>query len=231
MLRIRNIVLGLAALSVSACAEMGSVTRNAPFESTLPSVAAVEAVAPSFDEIPEIVTRSSPEIEVIPQAQSYNVVDVIVDVPRTLTVSEANSLIPNADIVWQEEEYGDRYEQVTRIVQDAMEIGVAGLKGERDVILFVSVKKFHTLTKAARYTVGGGHTIHFDITLLDPVTGTMVEPTRRVNASFAALGGAAALIAESAGMTQKARISQQLVKVIFEELGGKLVPAEFAQAG
>lgn len=230
MLRIRNIVLGLAALTVTACGPMGSVTRNAPFESTLPGVPAVEAVAPAFEDMPEFVSRSTPELAAIPQPQSYNVVDVIVDVPRTLTVSEANTLIPNADIVWQEEQRGDRYAQVAQIVEEAMEIGVAGLQGDRDVILFVTVKKFHTLTATARYTVGGGHTLHFDITLLDAETGTQIEPTRHMNASFAALGGAAAIIAENAGMTQRARISQHLVKKIFTELGGQLVPTEYAQA-
>lgn len=229
MLRIRNLVLGLAALGVTACGPMGSVTRNAPFESTLPSASAVEMTAPAFDELPEIVSRSTPEIAAVPQATSYNIVDVIVDVPRTLSVSEANTLIPNADIVWQEEQYGDRYAQVAQIVEDAMEIGVAGLQGERDAILYVTVKKFHTLTATARYTVGGGHTLHFDITLLDPVSGTMIAPTSHMNASFAALGGAAAIIAERAGMTQKARISQHLVKEIYTELGGQLVPAEYAQ--
>lgn len=236
MLRIRNAVFALAALAVTACGPMDAVTRSAPFENTMPKVPAATQSTTSFDEAPEIVSRSIPELVSSPQAQQqpsyigYNIVDVIVDVPRTLIASEANTLIPNADIVWQEEERGDRHAQVEAIMLEAMELGAKAVEGDRDVVLWVEVTKFHALTKTARLTLGGGHRIQFEISLIDPETGLLVVPAWAVDASFAAYGGAAAIIAERAGLTQKVRIQQHLVKVIYEELGGDVGEARLALA-
>lgn len=228
MLRIRNTLFGLAALAVTACGQMESVTRNAPFESTMPKAPVIQQAAVSFEEAPEIVSRAIPELTVnrtqvsVDSFSGYNVVDVIVDVPRTLTVSEANTLIPNADIVWQEQAAGDRYAQVQSIVEGAMEVGTMPFNGDLDVLLYVEVKRFHALTRAARVTVGGGHNLLFELTLLDPETGDVIVPAWSFDASFAAYGGAAALVAERAGLTQEVRISQHLIESIYEELGGDL---------
>ena len=48
----------------------------------------------------------------------WRVASVEVDVPHTLTVSEARTLLPRADIVWREDPVGDRYAQVDQIMTD-----------------------------------------------------------------------------------------------------------------
>lgn len=231
MIRLRTAVFGLAALALSACGSMDVVTRAAPFENTIAATPAVVSSQTSFTEVPEIVSRSAPELAAPVQSTSYNIVDVIVDVPRSLSVSEANSLIPNADIVWQEDAPGDRYLQVQTIVEDALEVGVSALNGDHEAILYVTVKQFHALTPRARYSVGGGHGLIFDVTVLDADTGAVLVPTYELNASFAAFGGAAAVIAERSGMTQKVRITDRLIKVIYEELSGEKINMRTARLG
>ncbi len=69
-----------------------------------------------------------------------------VTVPKSLTVSEAKSLLPTADIVWREDPLGDRHVQVGKIVETAVLRGAQGLKGKRPVIIDVTVTRFHALT-------------------------------------------------------------------------------------
>jgi hypothetical protein len=74
------------------------------------------------------------------------------------------------------------------------------------------------LTEKARYTVGGVHAIQFDLTVRDAATGEVIRPAKRIIADFAGLGGSAAIAAEQQGITQKLRITEQLARVIDEEL-------------
>jgi len=55
------------------------------------------------------------------QPKNYNVVDYSVRVPSNLTISEANSYYPVADIVWRGDALGDRHMQVAKIFQDSLE--------------------------------------------------------------------------------------------------------------
>ena len=137
---------------------------------------------------------------------------------RTLKVSEANRYYPSGDIVWREDPLGDRHAQVAAIVQGAMEQGVAGMDGAQEVILEVAVSRFHALTEKARYTIGGVHAIQFSYRLVDAASGAELTAPKFVKADFEALGGKAAITAESRGVTQKYRITQHLAKVIQEEL-------------
>jgi len=84
-------------------------------------------------------------------ARSWRVVDVDVRVPRSLTVSEANTYAPDADIVWRGDPPGDRYKQVDAILTEAIRRGSAGLRGKRPVRIVATVKQFHALTEKARY--------------------------------------------------------------------------------
>jgi len=68
--------------------------------------------------------------------------------------------------------------------------------------------------------VGGVHSIKFDLTVRNPVTGAVIEPTRRINGDFAALGGYAALAADNEGQTQKVRITSHLSNLFLTELTG-----------
>lgn len=204
----RKILLaGAALLALGACASPSVVSRAAGPNLTLLSEGAGEMVA----------------------APSYKVVDVRVDVPESLTVSEANSLIPRADIVWRGDPFGDRRAQIATLMREAMMEGAASLDGAQDareVVLLVEVARFHALTERARYTVGGNHNIDFWLSVVDAQTGEVVEPRRFLDTDLPGLGGMAAIAAEARGESQKVRIQAFLADVIREELGKPhMIPA------
>ena len=181
---------------------------------------------------PDVVTRAvdpatgflTDEPTAIP-APSYNVTAVNVTVPTTLTVSEANSYKPRADIVWRGDPMGNRYEQVANLMQTAITNGVADMNGTRDVALNIEVTRFHALTEKARYTVGGTHDIRFMLSVVDVETGVVLDGPRLVVSELAALGGRAAIQAEANGQTQQVRITAFLEQVIQTELAKPLVAA------
>lgn len=188
----RTITLLMMGLGVSACATVDIPTRNAPLEN-LPTEMA--AAAPSF------------------QLQSFEI-----KVPTTLKVSEANSYLPRADIVWRGDALGNRYEQVGAVFTSAVELGVGGLDGALPVTVEIEVKKFHALTEKTRYTIGGTHSLTFVMTIRDPVTGAIIRGPREIMADLEAYGGSKALQAEARGLTQKYRITQHLARVIRDEM-------------
>ncbi|MDG2339800.1 MAG: hypothetical protein P8L32_01205 [Paracoccaceae bacterium] len=108
MLHFRTVLFGLAALAVTACGPLASVTRQAPFETSMLMVPAVIATDTTMSDVPEIVSRAAPELSAAISAPGYNVVSVRVEVPHSLRVSESNMLIPLGDIVWREDLPGDR---------------------------------------------------------------------------------------------------------------------------
>lgn len=170
----------------------------------------------------ETATRSAAAGQSVPAEESvplsFSVRNVIVDVPKSLEVSEKNSYYPGGDIVWREDPLGDRHAQVKTIVETALRKGVAPLNGAVRVDLRVQVTKFHALTQKARYTTGGVHAIQFYVELIDVNTGTPLGEPHFVNADFDALGGDEALQAEAQGITQKVRITEHLAQVIQVEL-------------
>lgn len=149
---------------------------------------------------------------------TVRVVDIEVDVPRTLTVSEANLYYPRADIVWREDPYGDRYEQVKAIFETAMAEGTRDLKGDVPVELDIEVKRFHALTEKARYSIGGVHSVVFQMQLRDPKTQEPLTEPKIVEADLDGYGGQAAIDAVARGETQKVRLTRHLAQVIREEL-------------
>ncbi len=151
-------------------------------------------------------------------APSYLVTGVNVDVPETLVVSEANTYKPRADIVWRGDPMGDRYQQISTLVKDAMMRGVSGVAGEQAVTLDIQVTRFHALTERTRYSFGGTHDIHFWLTIRDAETGDIIMPARMIETELTALGGSDALAAEARGETQKVRISEHLAYLIQQEL-------------
>lgn len=148
----------------------------------------------------------------------FKVSKINVLVPQTLTVSEANTYRPNADIVWRGDAYGNRYEQVQAVLETGLETGAAAFDGAQEVIVDVQLVQFHAQTEKVRYTFGGKHDIVFAMTIRDAETGATIVPTRLVDATFDALGGIAAVNAEKAGVTQKVRIVERLAEVITTEL-------------
>ncbi|MEM6276611.1 MAG: DUF6778 family protein [Pseudomonadota bacterium] len=191
----RFISITAVAASVSACSTFDPATRSAPLE-----VPGIQAVSPSFD-----------------------VTELRVSVPRDLRVSEANVYYPIADIVWRGDPIGDRHVQVRDLMGEAMQRGTDQLEGVQPVSVEIDVTRFHSLTEKARYSVGGVHSIKFNMTVRDATTGAIIVPTRLVNADLSALGGRAAMEAERNGVTQKSRISNHLAHLIKQELSRPLM--------
>jgi hypothetical protein len=175
----------VAALGLSACATPFAVTRDAPLG---PIVPVIEA-----------------------PTQDWSVTGIDIVVPRTLTVSEANSIKPNADIVWREDPLGDRYVQVETILREALTPVLQPREGAAtDVVVQIEVIRFHALTERARYTVGGEHEVEFMLTVRHAQTGEILSGPRAVDLTFRAHGGQAAIQAEAQGITQRVAITERL---------------------
>ncbi|GAA3873606.1 DUF6778 family protein [Celeribacter arenosi] len=146
------------------------------------------------------------------------VVSVNVEVPRTLTVSEADTIKPVADIVWHEDPMGDRYAQVESVVREAIEAGAKTATGNRAVSLDVVVTRFHAQTNRVRYSgYPSEHETEFNLTIRDAATGAVLS-SRHVDATFKAYNGATAVAADKQGITQRMRIVEYVKTVIAQEL-------------
>lgn len=148
----------------------------------------------------------------------YDVREINVSVPETLTVSEANSYLPSGDIVWRGDPPGDRHEQVKVIFEDSFARGTSETQGDVPVILDVEVLRFHALTEKTRYTVGGVHSIRFRLSIRSFETGMLLEEPREIQADLVGYGGSMAIAADAQGQTQKVRITAHLAHVIDTEL-------------
>lgn len=207
-------LLGLGAM-VSACANIETTTRNAPFETT-PAVTSA-----SVDMIGFAATgpATGPAVAA-PQAAvpAFHITQINVDVPKSLKVSEANRYYPSGDIVWREDPLGDRHAQVKAIFQTGLQRGADTMTDGMPVILDVKVSRFHALTEKARYTVGGVHSIAFTMQLRDATTGALIGEPHQVKADLKAFGGQTAIEAVARGETQKVRITNHLANVLRQEM-------------
>ncbi|MEL6959493.1 MAG: DUF6778 family protein [Pseudomonadota bacterium] len=197
MTLIKTVAITALLAAVSACASIDTVTRNAV------SVG------------PDLSAQTEQQV-----MRDYQLHSIRFAVPSDLTVSEANSYYPIADIVWRGDPLGNRAEQISDIFQTSIRSAAEGLTGQRPVTVDVSLVRFHSLTERTRYSVGGVHSIKFDLTIRDAVTGEVIEPMRRINGDLAALGGYAALAADNEGQTQKVRITAHLTNLFFHNLTG-----------
>ncbi|WP_299350299.1 DUF6778 family protein [uncultured Shimia sp.] len=179
-------------LGLSACASVETATRNTPIEQT--------------------------QSELPAPAPSFALAGFDVNVPTTLTVSEKNSYKPKVDIVWRGDPYGNRYQQVGAIFEDAIQLGGGQLNGAMPVIVEIEVKEFHALTEKTRYSIGGTHELEFVMTIRDAATGNVVRGPRTIRADLVGYGGEKAIQAESRGLTQKFRITNHLARVIQDEM-------------
>jgi len=196
----------LMALGLAACAGPQPASRGmAQPEPGLSLLAPADVSA----DIPAGVVVMQPK---------YRVAEVRVSVPRSLTASEANTFHPNADIVWRGDPRGDRHVQVTQLFNAALIEGTAGMAAGPEVVVEVVVTRFHCLTEKTRYTVGGVHSMKFDLTVRDKATGAILEGPRPVVADVKASGGAAAIAEDQAGRTQKVVVIERLSEVIRREL-------------
>lgn len=194
---LKALALGLIAATLSACSTMDIASRNAPLE------------------VPRLDARQTGEV-----VRDYSVQSFRFAVPENLRVSEANSYYPIADIVWRGDPLGDRPAQIGEIFEDAMLVAGDRLTGSVPVVVDVTLLRFHSLTERTRYTVGGVHSIRFEMTVRDAQSGAVLEQPRVITADLAALGGYAAIKADAEGQGQKVRILTHLGALFMRELSG-----------
>lgn len=185
----------MAALALGACAGPQMVGRAADGLGGTGLVAAGQRVSAAYD-----VTR----------------IDVVV--PRSLKVSEENTFVPVADIVWHGDATGDRYAQVQSIISEAAERGTSGMASGQKVTVQVEVSLFHALTPKARYTFGGNFATRLLLTVRDAATGAVVDGPRLVVADCPAAGGQRAMAEEARGLTQRMVIVDHVSGVLAREL-------------
>lgn len=161
-------------------------------------------------------TAVAPEV-----ARDWALADVTVTVPDSLTVSEARSLIPRADIVWREDPPGDRHPQVAKIVRDAALAGASGLTGRRPVRLDIVVTRFHALTFEAetRLKRSGVHNIDFSIRAVDAGSGAVLAGPETIEAALPAYSGPEMAERRAHGESQRSQISAHLREVVAGWLG------------
>ena len=159
----------------------------------------------------------------VPVAASYNVTRIDVVVPRSLRVSEENTYVPRADIVWHGDAVGNRYEQVRSIMAEAANRGTAGMHSGTPVTVQVEIMRFHALTPKARYTFGGNFATRFLLTVRDARSGAVIDGPRVVVADCPAAGGQRAMEEEAAGITQRMVIVDHVSGVFQRELSRRIV--------
>lgn len=222
----RIIALVAVGGSLSACAEVDTAMRNAPFEA-LPSETIVPIAVPADH---AQLNRDALNVDALPQvgalpggpgyqsAAKFSIGAVKVSVPADLKVNEMNLYYPWGDIVWRGDPYGNRKQQVAAIFQDALERAQPDTEGGRKATVEVTIRRFHSVSEKTRYTIGGVHSITFDLVLRDPDTGAVLREVRELKANLDALGGERAKAAERQGLTMKERIARHLRHVFVAEL-------------
>lgn len=181
---------------------------------------AVSGCVGSTDVSRDIGPDSIPVIENI-VVQDWDVAEVVVNVPETLTSSEANTIKPRADIVWREDPIGDRHAQVAALMSAALEPAFNNVSGAVPVIVSIDVTRFHAQTQRVRYSnIPSEQEIEFVMTIRHATTGEILSGPTDVDLTFPALGGNDAVIADAEGVTQRLRISQRLQAWVSEEFIG-----------
>ncbi|MGL4234466.1 DUF6778 family protein [Tabrizicola sp.] len=173
--------------------------------------------------------RLSPEV-----TRTWRLAEVRVDVPRSLVVSEAKTLLPTADIVWREDPLGDRYDQVGKIIEAAVLRGGQGLRGSRPVIISITVTRFHALTFEAelRDQDWGVHNVDFIAQVLDARSGEVLVPATTIRAETPAYSGERMREARRKGITQKSMITNHVANTVAGWLAiGQDNRGEFSRQG
>ncbi len=145
------------------------------------------------------------------EAQNWALAELDIVVPRSLTVSEENTIKPRVDIVWREDPRGDRHQQVDALMTEALAPVLARLDGGQPVVITLQVTRFHALTERTRYTTGGEHEIEFILTVTDARSGAVLRGPRPVDVTFPGSGGDTALAEEARGYFQRDAIRDRLV--------------------
>ncbi len=210
-------------VSLALLAGCGAVSNmeKAPFEVLPGDTQAVAAKAPlGSARLTKVTNVSASVVRSRKSTRSvhWTVQDVRVNVPQTLKVSEANSLMPAADIVWRGDPYGDRRAQVREIIDLAVSQAALSLHGPEPVYIDIDLKKFHALSQKARATIGGWHTVKFTVHVRDAASGADVIQPFPIDIELPAYGGQKAINAEMRGLTQKLRIEREITRVMRKRL-------------
>ena len=153
-------------------------------------------------------------------SKAWHLHRVQVIVPETLTVSEANTYAPNADIVWHGDLGGDRREQVAGILRDGLTQAATSLNGPRGISISAQLEHFHAVTPAAVARAPAAvHNIAYVIQVFDDETGEALTPPERIEADLEAFVGSAAITAAIAGQPQRVRIVDHIASVTRGWLG------------
>lgn len=215
----------IGALGLSACANVETATRNAPFETEPPAVAASDSVSrASMAPVPAARAQAPAEAGRL-RIASYSVV-----VPRELRATDANVYYPMGDIVWHGDPKGDRHQQVAALFENSLTRSAEMITSGRPARVEIEVLRFHSVTDKTRYTVGGTHSIKFQLSAFDAETGAPLIEPRIVKADLNAYGGRKAIEAEAKGHTQKYRVTNHLVATLYRELTGETPQAITAEA-
>lgn len=145
---------------------------------------------------------------------------VIATVPEFLTVSNDNTYAPNADIVWHGESFGDRKEQIARILKEAVTAASAPLSGPRMVAISTQLLHFHGVTPMATNRAPAAvHNIAFRAQVFDAGTREPLTGISLIDADLEANVGSAAITAALEGETERIRIVEHLTRVMKGWLG------------
>lgn len=223
---LRKLALLGAVAGLSACSVADTAMRNAPFEAlpeqhivpvaipddhaALPMQALDAARLPSETPLPGMPGYAADA--------TFAIGEVSVTVPEALKVNEANLYYPFGDIVWRGDPYGDRKAQVAAVFREALGRAKPLTKGGQQADIEVIVRRFHSVSEKTRYSIGGVHSITFDLVLRDPANGAVLRQAPKIKANLDALGGERAKAAERQGLTMKERITRHLRHVMVSEL-------------
>jgi len=205
---LKAVTFGAIIAALSACSAVDIVSRNAPLE------------APRLGEL------SAPQV-----VRDYALHSIRFAVPADMTVSEANSYYPIADIVWRGDPIGNRSQQINEIFQTSIRAAGQNMNGSIPMTVDVELVRFHSLKERTRFFVDGVNSIKFNMTIRNAEAGEVLDQSRFVNADFAARGGRAAMAADNQGQGQKVRITAHLTSLFFRELTGLELQTNNAQAG
>ena len=127
-------------------------------------------------------------------SKTWRVTTVNVAVPETLTVSDENTYLPRADIVWHGDPPGDRRAQVQKIVAELARNAVSGLRGSTPVVLNMTVEEFHGVSPIALARAPEAvYHMAFLAQITDARTGAALTPLTQIQADTPALVGEAGI--------------------------------------
>lgn len=154
-------------------------------------------------------------------SRGWRVAEIDVRVPESLTLAPEGLIIGRGDILWEEDPRGDRRAQVAAVMREGLELGTAGLLGDRPVKLVVELARFHALSYRAEDTLqtSGVHNVDFTATVVDARTGERLAGPSFIEAATPAFSGEEAKRRRAAGETQRSVIRNHLARTIAGWLG------------